>query len=136
MSPFGNRVVLLVILDSDGQLDLYVANYVALDLNMPPCYDALGLRFIVLLFTILVRADVLYRNNGDGTFSDLSDSSGIGSLDGRGLGVLIADLNDDGRVDIYVANDATSNYYFENTGGISLFVKKPYRMDWPSIVTG
>ncbi len=102
--------------DSDGQLDLYVANYITLDLNMPPCYDALGLRIYCPPPHHPGQADVLYRNNGDGTFSDISDSSGIGSLNGRGLGVLIADLNDDGRVDIYVANDATSNYYFENTG--------------------
>jgi hypothetical protein len=61
---------------------------------------------------------VLYRNNGDGTFSDVTAEAGVRDADGRGLGVLIADVNRDGHPDIYVANDATANYLFAGDGSL------------------
>ncbi len=62
-------------------------------------------------------SSLLYRNNGDGTFTDISESSGIARALGKGLGVVVADFDDDGRPDIYVANDTTMNFLFHNLGG-------------------
>ena len=58
----------------------------------------------------------LLRNNGDLTFSDVTDAAGVGRTDGRGLGVVTADVNGDGRTDIYVANDMCPNFLFLNRG--------------------
>ena len=59
---------------------------------------------------------ILYRNNGDRTFTDVTEAAGVGRADGRGLGVVAADLNDDGRIDLYVANDMCPNFVFLNRG--------------------
>ena len=61
--------------------------------------------------------DVLYHNNGDGTFQDVTEAMGIIDLDGRAMGVGAADYDDDGFVDIFVANDHTLNYLWHNEGG-------------------
>ena len=58
----------------------------------------------------------LYRNNGNQTFTDVTEAAGVGRTDGRGLGVVAADLNDDGRIDLYVANDMCPNFVFLNQG--------------------
>ena len=58
----------------------------------------------------------LYRNNGDLTFTDVTEKAGLGRTDGRGLGVVAADLNDDGRIDLYVANDMCANFVVLNRG--------------------
>ena len=58
----------------------------------------------------------LYRNNGDRTFTDVTDAAGVGRADGHGFGVVAADLNGDGRVDLYVANDMCPNFVFLNKG--------------------
>ena len=58
----------------------------------------------------------LYRNNGDRTFTDVTEAAGVGRSDGRGLGVVAADLNGDGRIDLYVANDMCPNFVFLNQG--------------------
>ncbi|MCH9646966.1 MAG: CRTAC1 family protein [Deltaproteobacteria bacterium] len=103
--------------DADGDLDLYVANYIdfrrniahpcfhpssALDYCGPDSYDDVG--------------DRLYRNRGDGTFEDVTGESGIGSLQGAGLGTLVFDADGDHRPDLYVANDADENFYWHNSG--------------------
>ncbi len=59
---------------------------------------------------------VLYRNNGNGTFTDATEAAGLGRTDGRGFGVVAADLNGDGRIDLYVANDMCPNFVFLNHG--------------------
>ena len=59
---------------------------------------------------------VLYRNNGNRTFTDVTEAAGVGRTDGRGLGVVAADLNNDGRIDLYVANDMCPNFVFLNQG--------------------
>ena len=64
------------------------------------------------------QPDRLYRNNGDGTFTDVSRLAGIDRSDGRGLGVLIAELTGDNRPDIYVANDGTPCWLFANRGNL------------------
>ncbi|MBI3462962.1 MAG: VCBS repeat-containing protein [Planctomycetes bacterium] len=103
-------------LDRDGDLDLYVCNYVTVDPKIkcidpstkkpkycgPDYYSA--------------QKDVLYRNDGDGSFSDWSSQSGIGLVNGKGLGVVIADLKNDGWPDIFVANDLQPNFLFDNCG--------------------
>lgn len=100
--------------DNDSFLDLYVGNYLEFDPNYnyyyapdgfpgPMAYDA--------------QKDVLYHNNGDGTFEDVTESMGITDIDGRAMGVGAADYDDDGWVDIYVANDHTLNYLWHNEAG-------------------
>jgi len=100
--------------DNDGFLDLYVGNYLNFDPEYkyyyapdgfpgPMAYDA--------------QADVLYHNNGDGTFTDVTTAMGIEDLDGRAMGVGAFDFDDDGFMDIYVANDHTLNYLWHNEGG-------------------
>src|SRR5262249_1686320 len=58
----------------------------------------------------------LYRNNGDQTFTDVTNAAGIGRADGHGFGVVAADLDGDGRIDLYVANDQDPNFLFLNRG--------------------
>src|SRR5678815_5637193 len=58
--------------------------------------------------------DVLYRNNGDGTFTDVSRAAGLQAKDGNGLGVVTGDYDDDGDTDIYVADDKTPNILYRN----------------------
>ena len=104
--------------DNDGFLDLYVGNYLNFDPNYkyyyapdgfpgPLAYDA--------------QPDILYHNNGDGTFEDVTKSMGITDLDGRAMGVGAIDYDEDGFVDLYVANDHTMNYLWHNNGGKELY---------------
>ena len=100
--------------DNDSYPDLYVGNYLAFDQEYkyyyapdgfpgPMAYDA--------------QKDVLYHNNGDGTFEDVTEKMGIRDTDGRAMGVGAADYDEDGFVDVYVANDHTLNYLWHNDGG-------------------
>ncbi len=101
--------------DLDGFLDIYVGNY--LDYSKPhPCTDSLGRLAYCGPPAYPPQADVLFHNNGDGTFTDVSDSSGIGSVSGRALGVLCEDFNQDDRPDIFVANDGEANFLWINNG--------------------
>ncbi|MHC5115341.1 MAG: CRTAC1 family protein [Planctomycetota bacterium] len=101
--------------DLDGFLDLYVANYVHYPEPRVCVNDAGRPEFCGPSASPPV-ADVLYRNNGDGTFTDVSAPSGIGAVAGRGLGVLCADFDGDDRTDIYVANDGEANFLWINAG--------------------
>ncbi len=95
-------------LDGDGDLDLYVANYLDYDAKAPPyCSAPDGRRDYCGPEDFAAQPDRLYRNNGNGTFTDVSAGAGIDLAEGRGLGVLIAELTGDDRPDIYVANDGT-----------------------------
>ena len=106
-------------LDGDGDLDLYVCHYLSWDENDPkacPSASNQGLDYCdPRLFPAL--SDHLFRND-DGRFEDVTEASGIVDADGRGLGVVAADLDGDGLVDLFVANDTTPNYYFRNLGGL------------------
>ncbi len=107
-------------IDNDGFLDLYVCNYVEADLdNYPECtVPATGVRRACSPTYFRHVTHRLYRNNGDGTFRDISVSSGVAAaLPSPGLAVLTGDLDGDGRLDIYVANDLKPAYLFHNQGG-------------------
>ncbi|GIX07046.1 MAG: RNA-binding protein [Candidatus Poribacteria bacterium] len=102
--------------DQDGDLDLYVCNYVRYSLETEvPCSFG-GMRIYCGPNEYAGTADVLYRNNGDGTFSEVTRSAGVYEPTTRGLGVVWADVNNDRWPDIYVANDMTPNLLFINQG--------------------
>jgi hypothetical protein len=113
--------------DNDGDLDLYVSEYGSWKLPDDDRYCE-GVPFPLLKppppkqriycspKSIKPARHRLYRNNGDRTFTDVAESAGLGRSDGRGLGVVAADLNGDGRIDLYVANDLCPNFVYLNRG--------------------
>jgi len=118
--------------DNDGDLDLYVANYLdmspatnricggAVSKGKSPMGPALRIPLAQRTYCAPRRyngaPDVLYRNEGDGRFSDVSRASGIFSPYGKGLGVAAADFDGDGDQDLYIANDGTRNFLYQNGG--------------------
>jgi hypothetical protein len=104
--------------DRDGHLDLYVANYVDWAANREgSCFDKRGLRdYCSPLVYARPAADRLYRGGSEGTFTDVSDSTGVSHSTGNGLGVVATDFDDDGWVDIFVANDQTPGFLWRNRG--------------------
>lgn len=102
--------------DSDGDLDLFFTNFVDYSLgNNKKCYAPTGERDYCLPTVYNPVPDRLFRND-EGRFVDVTESSGIGRAFGNGLGVLAADLNEDGLTDLYVANDTTENQLWVNDG--------------------
>lgn len=105
----------------DGHLDLFVVNYLvySVDVPYPPCGED-GIHTYCHPSLFEGAPDTLYRNNGDGTFTDVSQEAGVGDIGGpfhgKGLGVVSADFNNDGTPDLYVANDDTRNDFFYNNG--------------------
>ncbi len=99
--------------DLDGFLDIYVANYLALDTTVS-CSDEAGRRDYCGPGAFLGVPDVLYHNNGDGTFTDVSVASGVARGSSKGLGVVSADLDGDLYPDVYVANDGEANHLWLN----------------------
>jgi hypothetical protein len=107
--------------DGDGCLDLYVTNYVRIDRrNYTVCSQEYRGRKVHVLCPprkYEFEADVLYRNEGDGRFTDVSLAAGIAAVEPQpGLGVVTGDLDDDGDLDLYVANDTTPNQLWANDG--------------------
>ena len=107
--------------DNDGDLDLYVSSYCDFKINQhQKCYvtDVLGGKKHVYCpgEQFSGQADTLYRNNSDGTFSDVTKSTGVYNPIGRGMSPLWADYDDDGDIDLFVANDATENFLYQNNG--------------------
>jgi hypothetical protein len=99
--------------DNDGYLDLYVCNYLKFDFNTKvPCQFFEG-RPYCNISQFKGSASVLYHNNRNGTFTDVSQQTGISKI-GKGLGVIAFDYNNDGRMDIFQANDAAPNFLFRN----------------------
>jgi len=105
-------------LDNDGDLDLYVCHYGIWDAADPRvCTDPSG-TFRITCDPRVVESlpDHVFRNDS-GRFVDITAQAGIVDKDGRGLGVVAADLDGDGLIDLFVANDSTANYFFHNRGG-------------------
>ena len=101
--------------DRDGNLDLFVANYVDFTVAANQlCTDSVGARDYCGPRAYHPVAARLYRNNGNGTFTDVTESAGITKAYGAGLGVATGDYNGDGWPDLYVANDATPNQLWIN----------------------
>lgn len=105
--------------DLDGDLDLFVTNYLdARHDDNKFCGDARRrIRVYCHPLNYTGMANVLYRNDGTGTFTDVSASAGLGPHIGNGLGLAVGDYDDDGRPDVFVANDAVPNFLFHNEGG-------------------
>src|SRR5665213_2723435 len=106
----------------DGFVDLYVANYVKFaDGKIPKRGETPGCKFLVIDVycgpkSLEGEPDVLYKNNGDGTFTDVTQATGIRDPGYPGFGVLFSDLDNDGWPDIYVANDSAPHLLFHNNG--------------------
>jgi len=108
--------------DNDGHLDLYVANYLDVDINnlgepgsSPNCTYR-GIATFCGPRGLPGSRDVLFHNNGDGTFTDVTERAGIDTNSYYGLGVVWGDYDRDGRLDIYVANDSTPSSLYHNNG--------------------
>ena len=103
--------------DNDGHLDLFFTNYVDFTVtNNKDCYDSTGARDYCAPTAYRPMPDRLLRNEGNGTFRDVSSQAGLGTAFGNGLGVTCTDLDGDGLIDIYVANDGTANQLWQNKG--------------------
>jgi len=104
--------------DNDGWLDLFLSNYCVWTPNGDPfCGPSRQLRAYCHPRMYDPLPNTLYRNNGDGTFTDVSAQTGIARHFGKGMGVAFADFDGDGFTDIFVANDTMPNFLFRNIGG-------------------
>lgn len=105
-------------LNLSGSLDIFVVNYIrwSLDSEMP-CTSHAGRRDYCMPNAYEAPArDVVYRNNGDETFDDISESAGLGAALGNGLGIVCTDVNQNGWIDVFVANDQLPNHLWMNQG--------------------
>jgi len=102
--------------DNDGYLDLFVCNYLSFDPDGKVACDFFEGRPYCYLAKFRGSASVLYHNNRDGTFTDVSERTGIADHIGKGLGVIAFDYNNDGKMDIFEANDGVPNFLFHNNG--------------------
>src|SRR5437016_704783 len=104
--------------DNDGKLDLFVTRYVdwTFKTNRYCGEKKPGYRAYCHPDNYEGGTNILYRNNGDGTFTDVSEKAGIAKPNGKGLGVAFADYDDDGFTDIFVANDSVQSFLYHNNG--------------------
>ncbi|MDE3179688.1 MAG: CRTAC1 family protein [Acidobacteriota bacterium] len=104
--------------DNDGRLDLFVCRFVKFAKSMNKfCGDReTGQRYYCYPRVYPPSKSWLFHNNGDGTFSDMTEESGIGAVQGKAWGVVATDINNDGWMDLFVANDTVSNFLFLNNG--------------------
>jgi hypothetical protein len=103
--------------DNDGRLDLFVTNYLDWTPQNSKVCGPVGKRLSCPPSMYAGEANILYHNNGDGTFTDVSKEMGIAAPIGKGMGVAIADYDGDGWMDIFVANDNERNFLFRNRRG-------------------
>ncbi len=119
-------------IDGDADLDLFVTNYLEFDLDLIPPEHAQAMQrredpIAMLPYVFPGQANVLYRNDGDGTFTDITQQAGLVAPDGKSLAATFFDQDGDGLLDLYVANDTTPNTFWRNLGDgtfeeVSLFV--------------
>jgi hypothetical protein len=103
--------------NNDGLLDLFVSNYCQWDPQHEPACMGTNGRGYCHPKSFAPLPNTLYRNNGDGTFTDVSSETGIATVEGKGMGVVFADYDGDGFMDVFVANDNSPNLLFHNLGG-------------------
>ena len=102
--------------DNDSFLDLYVTNYVKYTIESDQVCMNKGVRVYCDPRLYEGELDILYHNNGDGTFTNVTKSAGFSEATGRGLALAWADYDDDGDMDVYIANDADQNFLYSNNG--------------------
>ena len=103
-------------MDGDGDLDLIVANYLVFSYDQHKTLTSNGVPIYANPRFYKPAKDTVFRNNGDGTFSNVSESCGVGGHAGWGMGVVCADYDQDGDTDIFVANDVAENFLWQNDG--------------------
>jgi len=103
--------------DNDGKLDLFVSSFVYYDKTLNVlCTDDINRRYYCIPRYYKPRPSFLFHNNGNGTFTDVSKASGIADSPGKAFGAVATDVNNDGRMDLFVANDTMPNFLFINNG--------------------
>ncbi len=102
--------------DKDGDLDLYVANYLKFSYATHVETSTKGFPVYANPRHYPADPDTLYRNNGDGTFTDVSAESGVGAHAGWGMGIVCGDYDNDGDTDVFIGNDVAENFLFQNDG--------------------
>ena len=103
--------------DNDGKLDLFVGHFVDFDKNSACGVASDGKHHYCIPRIFRAMPNVLFHNNGDGTFTDVSRETGIASHPGKALGVVATDINNDGNMDLFVSNDTVANFLFLNKDG-------------------
>jgi enediyne biosynthesis protein E4 len=104
--------------DNDGKLDLFVSSFVFYNRSLNSlCVDNRNRRYYCIPRVFKPVPSRLFHNNGDGTFKDVSLESGIANSPGKSFGAVATDINNDGLMDLFVANDTVANFLFFNKGG-------------------
>jgi len=103
-------------IDGDGDLDLYASNYLEFSHETHAVDMSRGVPFYASPGRYAPVSDTLFRNNADGTFTDVTKVSGVGDHAGWGMGMVSADYDNDGDTDIFIANDMAENFLFRNDG--------------------
>ena len=96
--------------DNDGRLDLFVCQFAEFDKSLPCGVDSDGTHHYCIPRIFKPRPSWLFHNNGDGTFTDVSKESGIAAHLGKAWGVVATDINNDGRMDLFVSNDTVREF--------------------------
>jgi len=102
--------------NNDGFLDLFVVNYLDYNIRTAKSCPAEGVPAYCSPNEFQGTPNILYRNNGDGTFTDVSEQSHVSQYIGKGMGLAFADYDDDGFTDIFITNDTFQNYLLHNNG--------------------
>ena len=116
-APGWNTTAVWFDYDNDGRLDLFVCQFAAFDINRGCGIDASGKHHYCIPTLFHPMPSRLFHNNGDGTFTDVSESAGIAGHAGKAWSVVAADLTNNGWMDLFVSNDTIPNFLFMNRKG-------------------